>query len=83
MISENEIEASLLRKLHRMRCWGKHHISESNLPKGFPPEIRKKVIKAAENLRKKGLLLKHPTHHENQWHLNWNKKDEIEIIIRK
>lgn len=83
MTSESEIEANLLHKLYRMKCWGKYHISESNLPKGFPPDLHKKVMKAADNLRRKGLLLKHPTHHEYQWHLNWNKKEEIERIIKK
>ncbi|MCK4634353.1 MAG: hypothetical protein KAT37_00590 [Candidatus Aenigmarchaeota archaeon] len=82
MTMENTIEATLLRKLHKMRCWGKHHICESNLPKGFPKNLYKEVMKAADDLRRRGLLVKHPTHHENQWHLNWDKKEEIERIIR-
>jgi len=79
---EIEITKHLLKKLYRMGCWGKRHTCESNLPKGFPQHLRKDVLKVAEELRKNGFLVKHPTHHEHQWYLNWNMKKEIEEIIK-
>jgi len=76
------IEKALLRKLHKMGCWGQHHICESNLPKGFPRHFYKEVMKVADELRRKGLLVRRPSHHENQWYLNWDRKNEIEEIIK-
>lgn len=81
--TDEKIEALLLRKLYSHGVWGKHHISESNLPKGFPSHLHKKVLKIAERLRRKSLMVRHPTHHENQWHLNINKSEEIKQIINK
>lgn len=79
---DKEIERILLKKLYTLGCWGTRHTSESNLPKGFPSHLRKRVIEIAEELRKKGFLIKFPTHHDNQWYLNWNFKKEIEEKIR-
>jgi len=78
---EKEIERTLLKKLYTMGCWSTRHTSERNLPKGFPPHLRKRVLETAEDLRKKGFLIKFPTHHDNQWYLNWKFKKEIEEKI--
>lgn len=80
---EKEIERILLKKLYTMGCWGTRHTSERNLPKGFPPHLRKRVLEIAEELRKKGFLAKFPTQHDYQWYLNWKFKKEIEEIIMK
>lgn len=72
---------SLLKKLYKMNCWGKHHVCESNLQKGFPKHLRGRVLYVAEELRKQGLLVKRPSHHEYQWYLNFDKKEIIESII--
>ena len=78
---DSEIEKILLKKLHTMGCWGTRHTSERNLPKGFPPHLRKRVLEIAEDLRKRGFLVKFPTHHDYQWYLNWKFKKEIEDKI--
>lgn len=80
---DNEIERILLKKLYTMGCWGTRHTSERNLPKGFPSHARKRVLEIAEELRKKGFLVKFPTHHDYQWYMNWKFKKEIEEKIMK
>ena len=82
-MDEDDIGRALLKKLYVMGCWGTRHTSERNLPKGFPPNVRKDAIKIADSLRKKGFLVKFPTHHDVQWYLNWKFKKEIEEIIIK
>ena len=80
-MKDEEIKLRIIRKLHIRGCWGTHHTSESNLQKGFPSHLRGKILDLAEELRKEGLLVKHPTHHEAQWNLNWDKKLEIEKML--
>ena len=79
---DKDVRRHLLRKMHKMGCWGKHHISESNLPKGFPTHLHKKVIEIAYDLKKQGILVSFPTNHDRQWFLNPQKRQEIEEIIR-
>ncbi|MBI5228506.1 hypothetical protein HY991_00230 [Candidatus Micrarchaeota archaeon] len=79
----DQITKHLLWKLYKLGAWGKRHVSESNLPKGFPQHLRHLVKEAAEDLSKKGFLVKHPTHHETQWYLSWSKKKEIEEVIKE
>ncbi len=81
--SDEYIEATLLRKLFKKRCFGKGHMSESNLPKGFPSHLRKRVLGIADKLLREGLLQKHPTHHEMQWNINVNRMDETRSRVRK
>ena len=72
------VKRTLLRKPVRGGYWGKKHICESNLPKGgFPPKLKGLVIPAAEELRREGFMVKRPSSHDSQWHLNFNKKEEI------
>lgn len=51
------IRKVLLKKLKDMGCWGKGHVCESNLPKGFPPTERCFVVDIAYELRKEGLMV--------------------------
>ncbi len=81
MNSEKDIARALLKKLFLMGCWGKRHVCESNLPKGFPSHLKGRVKAVAEELRKRGLLVKRPSHHEHQWYLNFEKKNEIEELM--
>ena len=83
-MEEIEAEEKLLFKLHKLGAWGTRHVSESNLQKSFPPEFRgKRILKIAEKLRKEGLLYKRPSHHEHQWSLVWERKEEIEEKISR
>ncbi|MBS3053071.1 MAG: hypothetical protein J4469_01075 [Candidatus Aenigmarchaeota archaeon] len=79
---DRDIERILLKKLHTLGCWGTRHVSESNLPKGFPSHVKKRVMDIAEDLRKKGILIKRPSSHDYQWYLNWDSKREIEERIK-
>lgn len=81
MIEDIAIEKDLLRKFYKNRVWGRHHFREDTLAKGFPSHIRHKVKEVAENLRKRGLLIKFPTAHGIQWYANREKLREIEEII--
>jgi len=82
MRGDEELEAMLLEKLVRMRCWGAHHICESNLQKKFAKHERGRVMEIAERLRREGLLVKRPSSHEHQWFLNIARRGEIEGRIR-
>ncbi len=82
-VSDEEIEVALLHKLFMMRAGVKYHISESDLPKGFPPHLHKRVLRAAKNLYKKGLLVKFPHRGETVWQLNLNRINEIKEKIKR
>jgi hypothetical protein len=83
-MDDAEVAAKLLWKMKRLGAWGTRHISESNLQKGFPPAARgRRLLAIAETLRKEGLLFKRPSHHEPQWSLVWEMRDEVDIIIGK
>jgi len=69
--------------MHKRGAWGTHHISESNLPKGFPQHLRGNVIEEAEKLRKEGFLLKRPGGHDYQWSMIWERKAEIDARVKK
>ncbi len=82
-MEDKEIEQDLLRNFYRHKVWGKHHFREDTIVKGFPSHLRKNVIRAAEELRKRGFLIKFPTSHGTQWYANIEKLKEIEEIIRE
>jgi len=81
-VSDEEIEVALLHKLFIMRVGIKHHIYEPDLPKGFPPHLHKRVLKAAKSLHRKGLLIKFPHRGETVWQLNLDRVDEIKERIK-
>ncbi len=80
--TRREIRKTILKKLYKLGCWGKGHVSESNLPKGFPPHLRGLVLEEASELRKEELLVMRPSGHDRQWYLNFAKREEIEELIR-
>ena len=82
-VSDEELKSSLLHKFFRMRAGVKRHIYESDVPKGFPPYLRKKIMKMAEELYRKGLLRKFPHGKENVWQLNIERIEEIKEIIKR
>lgn len=77
----DEIEIKLLKKFHRHRIWGTHHIREDTLLKEFPSHLKYRVKMAVEELRNKGFLIKFPTGHGMQWYANIEKFKEIEEIV--
>ncbi len=80
-MTERDIKKALLRKFYKNDVWGKHHLREDTLAKGFPPHFRHHVMEIAEELRKNGFLIKFPTSHGTQWYANIEKIREIEEII--
>ena len=78
-----QVESDLLGRLYRDHCWGAKHRCESNLLKNFPRHLRGAVKKAAERLRREGLLVKKPSSHEHQWFLNIAMRQEIEQRMRR
>jgi len=82
-MKDEEIIKDLLRNFYRHKAWGKHHFREDTIVKGFPSHLRKNVIRAAEELRKRGFLIRFPTNHGVQWYANIEKLKEIEEIIKE
>lgn len=79
--SEKEIIATLFRKLFLMGKIGHSHTSFDNLPKSFPPEIRKQVKKISKKLINKGFLLSGKHNYGLGVSLNNKRILEIEKII--
>ncbi|MBU3905209.1 MAG: hypothetical protein KJ906_03610 [Nanoarchaeota archaeon] len=77
----DEIEKKLLRKFYRHKVWRTHHWREDTLIKGFPSHLRYRVKLAAEELRRKGYLIRFPTGHGIQWYANIEKLKEIETLM--
>ena len=76
-LSEEDLEAALLHKFVLKGAWQSYHIYESDVPKGFPPNIRNDIMKVAQNLKKKGLLVSWPHGREHVWILNKDKSADI------
>lgn len=82
-ISGEQLKAAVLRKFLRMHAGVKRHIYETDVPKGFPSHIHKRIMKCCEELYRKGLMKKFPHGKENVWQLNINRISEIKELILK
>ena len=56
-------EASILYKLYRHRVFGKHHMLEDNLLRGFPTDQIATLRGALERLKRDGTVLRKSTKH--------------------
>jgi len=56
-------EASILYKLYRHRVFGKHHMLEDNLLRGFPPDQIATLKGALEKLKRESTVLRKSTKH--------------------
>jgi len=56
-------EAAILYKLYRHRVFGKHHMLEDNLLRGFPPDRIATLRRALETLKREGTVLRKSTKH--------------------
>ena len=81
-LSQEQLEALLLHKFVIKGAWQEYHIYESDIQKGFPPQIRSDIMKAARALRKKGLLRSFPHGREHVWILNKGASGEIVARLR-
>jgi len=82
-LPEEELEAVLLHKFVLKGAWHSYHIYESDVPKGFPPNIRNDIMKVANSLKKKGLLKSWPHGREHVWTLNQERSEEIIAKLKK
>jgi len=75
MLSDDEIKATILFKLHKRGNWGGSHTAFDNLKKGFKDaELgkhgMKHLDKLANELIRQGLIIPKPTHYGLQASLN-------------
>ena len=81
--ADEEIKGKILHKLTRLGKFSHSHTSIDNLPKGFPPEIRKRVKDMARELEKENILFSKPTSYGKQVSVNPSQKEKILFYINK
>lgn len=75
MLSDGQIKATVLFKLHKRGNWGASHTAFENLKKGFKDEdlgkhAAKRVDKLAKEPVRRGWIVIKPTHYGEQASLN-------------
>jgi len=83
MWSDDEIKGKILHKLTRLGKFKHSHTSIDNLPKGFPPEIKKRVKNMARELKKEGILLSKPTSYGEEVSINSKMREKILYYINE
>jgi hypothetical protein len=88
MLSDDEIKAIILLKLHKRGKWGGSHTAFENLKKGWKDadlgkQGLKRVEKLARELIRQGLIISKPTHYGLQVSLNPRKHEVIISFMRK
>jgi hypothetical protein len=88
MLTDEQIKATVLFKLHKRGNWGGSHTAFDNLKKGFKDEDlgkhgAKRVDKLAKELIRLGLIVPKPTHYGLQLSLNPRKSEEIIAFMKK
>jgi hypothetical protein len=86
--TDEEITARLIQKLYRRGNWGESHTNFENLKKGFNQRNLgkkgfKRVDKLAERMIKDGLLHSKSTGYGLEVSLEYTRKDELFLILRK
>lgn len=87
MLSEPQIRAIVLFKLHKRGNWGASHTAFDNIKKGFNERDLGKhgakiVDKIAKGLVREGLIITKPTHYGMQVSLNPRQSDRIVAIMK-
>ncbi len=82
-ITDEEIEDAILWKFFRMHAGRSRHIHESDIPKGMPPNLHKRITELVKELRRKGMLVEFPHGKEHVFTLNMNRIDEIKERLRR
>jgi len=81
-VQYRKIRITILRKLYSKAAWGKGHMLIDNLKSGIPSHLRGYVSGVVKDLTKEGLIkLYGPTTHGQAYHLNIEKKSEIEAEL--
>jgi len=81
--SKDKIKATILYHLRRKKVIGGVHTPFDAVAKGFPSHLGKNVKKIAEELIRKGYILKKIANYGLHIRLNKDKLKEIEKFIKK
>lgn len=87
MLSEPQIRATILFKLHKRGNWAASHTAFENIKKGFNERDlgkhgTKTVDKIAKELIREGLIITKPTHYGMQVSLNPRQSGRIVAIMK-
>lgn len=88
MLSDDQIKATLLFKLHKRGNWGASHTAFDNLIKGWNQSDLgkrglKQVEKLARELIRQGAIVPKPTSYGLQVSLNPRQSEEIMMFMRR
>jgi hypothetical protein len=88
MLSDDEIKAAILFKLHKRGNWGGSHTAFDNIKKGFKDSDLgkhsvKRVDKLAKELIRQGMIVSKPTHYGIQVSLNPRQSESIVEFMRR
>lgn len=88
MLSDDEIKASILFKLHRRGNWGASHTAFDNLQKGFKdPDLgkhgAKRIDRMARELIRQGWIVPKPTGYGLQVSLNPRQSGELMAFMKR
>lgn len=88
MLSDEEIKATILFKLHKRGNWGASHTAFDNIKKGFKDtelgkHAVKRVDKLAKELIRQGLIIPKPTHYGLQVSLNPRQSETIITFMQR
>jgi hypothetical protein len=86
MLTEEQIRATILFKLHKRGNWGASHTAFENIKKGFSERDfgkhgTKTADKIARDLIREGLIVAKPTHYGMQISLNPRQNEKIISIM--
>jgi len=81
--ADDEIKGKILHKLTRLGKFSHSHTSIDNLPKGFPPETKRRVKEMTKDLKKEGILFSKPTNYGEEISINPENKEKIIYYINK
>ncbi|MBO3842698.1 MAG: hypothetical protein FGF48_09850 [Candidatus Brockarchaeota archaeon] len=88
MLSDEQIKAIIMLKLHKRGNWGSSHTAFENLKKGWKDadlgkQGLKRVEKLAEELIRQGLIISKPTYYGLQVSLNPRQHETIISFMKK
>lgn len=88
MISDDEIKAALMFKLHKRGNWGASHTALDNLKKGWKESELgrrglKRVEQMARELMRQGAIIPKPTSYGTQVSLNPRQAEAIMELMRR
>lgn len=88
MLSDDEVKATLMFKLHKRGNWGASHTALDNLIKGWNQSDLgkhglKRVEQMAKELIRQGAIIPRPTSYGMQVSLNPRQSEEIMAFMRR